>query len=688
MLVASHGGEALRNSHLLTMSQLAAPCAKASAPRIALWQARALLGNDNLAALEACERAHAGYETSTGKAFAAALALFIVFGAIENAGAMTPWVERFKTVSRSIPDNSSDQQEHAIRLAAEVMHDLLVGGRSASDDDTHSIQDRLFKAVVMEVLPPNETILAGSLLVAAMRRFNRISNVEPAIVRIESLESYLLSAPHIRANWKIENGYHFVRLGALDTARIAFESCLTVADENSLLQPKIAAQIGLTRLELSIGATDRARVYLEELDGIPLDRLGKQRGWITHLQARFAMATGNSVRALQLLDSSQEVIREAKFPDSAMNIFEHDRIQILYAMSQFEENELVVSRIAKTSTVADSARAYVVGGLLSAHRLWDIDRTKASALLADSMTRAERLNPANYLPLLPEIAAQLAAYALQANVATEFIKRVIRIRRLQAPNGAPAEWPWHMRVEVLGGFSLKRDGNLVSFAGKAQQKPLELLKYLACERGMIADFHSLTAALWPDAEGNASRKSLEVTVSRLRKLLGEDSLVLVKEGRVSLDRTQVSSDVLELAEACMEAELALPDRCDPATVEKMSRRILNLFKGLPLDNEDLSTWREGVRAHCRTAFVRAVRSLTLYWERVAQDDRSVALIEAAIAREPLAESLYQSLIRIYIRSNQTGEAMRVYRQCRQMLSILIGAKPSLETERLKDSIHL
>ena len=51
----------------------------------------------------------------------------------------------------------------------------------------------------------------------------------------------------------------------------------------------------------------------------------------------------------------------------------------------------------------------------------------------------------------------------------------------------------------------------------------------------MADASSIGSALWPDADDGPARKSLEVTISRLRKLLDDDTLVLMKEGKVSLD---------------------------------------------------------------------------------------------------------------------------------------------------------
>ena len=688
-VVTLHGSEALRDVHLLSMSVLASPHASAQAPRIALWHARALLGNDNLAALDACERAHAGYAARAdeqGRLFAAALALFIFIGTIENVEAMTPWVERFKTAKRSNFDRIAEPEERAVRLAAEVMHDLLFGGRSSTGEETRLFQDRLLQAVNAQILSPNETILAASLLVTSMERSNRTTEVESAIVTVESLDAYRHAAPHIRANWKVENGYHFSRLGTVAAARDAFESCIALAEENSLIQAKIGALLGLVRLDLSSGAIDQARVHLDAIMTIGLDRAGAQRGLIMHRQARYEMAVGNPQRALQMVDTAERLMREQGFPDSSINILEGDRIQMLYAMGRFEESAALAARITENGTVADKLRAECTNGLLEAAVLWDKDRSAATELLNQHLQSAEKFNLIHFIILLPKVAAQIAAHALRANISTDFVTRAIRARNLPAPGDAPPTWPWPVRVELLGTFRLLRDGSPVGFTGKTQQKPLELLKFLACERAMTSDFQSIASALWPDAEPSAARKSLEVTVSRLRKLLGNDAFVVVKEGRVSLDAERASSDAREFVDVCSEAEAVSAKRRDPIAATELGARLLSLFHGLPLENEDTTAWREGVRERYRNAFIRAVRALTIYLEESGEQEISASLIENAISREPLAESLYQILMRIYTKSGQMAEAMRVYRQCRQMLSVLIGMQPSSETERLKKLI--
>ena len=99
--------------------------------------------------------------------------------------------------------------------------------------------------------------------------------------------------------------------------------------------------------------------------------------------------------------------------------------------------------------------------------------------------------------------------------------------------------------------------------------------------------------------------------------------------------------------------------------------------------------RRHARERYRTRRSFAPRaSLIAYWTQTGDAARAQTLIEAALAREPLAENLYRTLIQLHLDAGNHTEAMRIYRQCRQMLSVLIGAQPAPETERLKNLIKL
>ncbi len=689
-LVRSHGSAALRDVHRLTLLSTAQPHADRGNPGIALWHARGLIGNDNAAALRACNEAHVGYGVEQdvgGGALATALALFVVFATIENVGEISAWVERYEQGVAEDGD-SRTPDEQAISVAGHVVHGLLIGRRSRTSMTASALQDRLMSYVTDEVLSSNETVLAGSLLVAAMRRASRVNEAGLAIVRVEGLASYGRSAPHIRANWHIENGYHFTLFGDPERARKCFDDAMSVAEENALLQPRIGALIGLVRLELGCGETRRAREQLAMLETIGPEQLGRQRGWVLHLRSRIEVITGHPVTALDLIARARQLIAEAGFPSSSNVLLDQDRIQMLYANGEVDAARALAAEVIERSSEAERQRIRITRGLLESHASWNDDRERALALLEEHLGLAQSLNLSTFVSMLPGVASQLAGRALEHGFATDLVERAIRVRRLPAPTDAPGNWPWPLRIEVLRPFRLLRAGTPVAFVGKSQQKPLELLKYLACSRGLMTDATGVAAALWPDAEDGAARKSLEVTVSRLRKLVDDESLLVVKEGKISLDPRRVSSDAIEFLNVAFLAEEVRHAHDHRGTVVETGARLLRLFSELPLENEEASSWREGVRERYRITFVRAVRALIAYWDRTDEPAQAIRLIEAAIEREPLAEELYRTLIQIHVTAGNHTEALRLYRQCRQMLSVLIGAQPSIETERLRSRIKL
>jgi DNA-binding SARP family transcriptional activator len=60
----------------------------------------------------------------------------------------------------------------------------------------------------------------------------------------------------------------------------------------------------------------------------------------------------------------------------------------------------------------------------------------------------------------------------------------------------------------------------------------------------------------------------------------------------------------------------------------------------------------------------------------------LALYEAALAQDPLAENLYRGAIRCHLAAGRSGDALRAYRRCREQLSLVLGVSPSAATSKL------
>ncbi|MEO8718716.1 MAG: hypothetical protein ABI423_10915, partial [Burkholderiales bacterium] len=136
----------------------------------------------------------------------------------------------------------------------------------------------------------------------------------------------------------------------------------------------------------------------------------------------------------------------------------------------------------------------------------------------------------------PAAIARLCEQALGAGVEAEYAKSLVK-RRALAPERPPLDvpdWPWHFRVRTLGGFRLLRHGEALAVAGgKAQRRPLELLKVLIALGGERVAEELITDAMWPRIDGDSAHRSFTSTLHRLRKLLGEDRAVQLHEGKLT-----------------------------------------------------------------------------------------------------------------------------------------------------------
>jgi DNA-binding SARP family transcriptional activator len=94
-----------------------------------------------------------------------------------------------------------------------------------------------------------------------------------------------------------------------------------------------------------------------------------------------------------------------------------------------------------------------------------------------------------------------------------------------------------------------------------------------------------------------------------------------------------------------------------------------------------------MRDKLRARFVRAVSALGAQLEQRKQWDQAVALYSRALELDNLAEGLYRRLMISFRELGETAEASKVYRRCREMLSIVLSISPSAETEAIRASLR-
>jgi DNA-binding SARP family transcriptional activator len=234
---------------------------------------------------------------------------------------------------------------------------------------------------------------------------------------------------------------------------------------------------------------------------------------------------------------------------------------------------------------------------------------------------------------------------------------------------------------VLGGFELIRDGEPVRFTGKAQQRPLDLLKLLAALGGKEVDTQQVMAALWPEADGAAAKTSFDSTLFRLRKLLDVENALVLAAGKLSLARSLVWTDVWALEAAFDAAHSGSQTDGSGTSVERTARRLLDAYPG-PLLGADENPWTAKPRDALRARFVRTLMHLGERLEAQGDWGSAIDVYRRGLEADNLAESFYRGLMRALAATGDQAEALNAFRRCRELLSIVLGIKPSAETDRL------
>ncbi len=289
--------------------------------------------------------------------------------------------------------------------------------------------------------------------------------------------------------------------------------------------------------------------------------------------------------------------------------------------------------------------------------------------------------------------ARLCAIALEQGIEVEYVRRLIAAHRLQPDPGSriPENWPWPVKMYALGRFRIEVDGKPLEFSGKVRKKPLEMLKALIAFGGSDVPEDRISEALWPGAEGDTARISFKTTIHRLRQLIGNDEILDVADGRVSLARQYCWTDVRAFEELIESAECGMRGadsnlrKSESARHQLPIQKAIGLYKGHFLSGED-GPWSVSARERLRRKYLAAALMLGEALERARDYRAAIASYEQALEMDDLTEELYRRLMACHLKLGRKADAVKAYERCRRTLAAGLGVEPSEETEALYRSL--
>ncbi len=353
------------------------------------------------------------------------------------------------------------------------------------------------------------------------------------------------------------------------------------------------------------------------------------------------------------------------------------RLGLAHALFNRGERREALKYLAQARHIARRTRiANVAFGCLFTAASFLLERgqtRRALPFLRKTLETAKRQGYVNRPFWTTEIATRLFTTALEHGIEVDYVRELIRKRKL-APTPEVLhleDWPFPVRIHTLGRFSVLIDGEPLRFTGKAQRKPLELLMALVAFGGRDVSERHLTEALWPDAEGDAAHQACAAALHRLRKLLSCDEAITLQSNCFSLNSRHVWVDVW-----AFERGLAAAQAGSGAAARSASDRAMALYQGTFLGKNVELNYAIPLRERLRAKFLHHLTHRSQRLLEAGEFKPAIAVLEKGLSADPLAEDCYRGLMLCYQALDRRAEAIGVYRRCEKTLAATLGVSPA------------
>ena len=234
------------------------------------------------------------------------------------------------------------------------------------------------------------------------------------------------------------------------------------------------------------------------------------------------------------------------------------------------------------------------------------------------------------------------------------------------------------QFSILGPLEVFRDEEPLALSGTRQRR---LLAALLLQPNRALSTEQLAEAVWGDAPPATARTALQVHVSQLRKVLGQETIETHPGGYLlRLDEEQIDAARFErLLREARAAETA-------ARTAELLRQALSLVRGPAFADLADETFARPEAMRLDELRVTAVEERIEAELASGAHAQAIGDLEALVAEHPLRERPRALLMRALYQSGRQADALAVYRDARRMLVDELGIEPGAELRDVQRAI--
>lgn len=244
-----------------------------------------------------------------------------------------------------------------------------------------------------------------------------------------------------------------------------------------------------------------------------------------------------------------------------------------------------------------------------------------------------------------------------------------------------AESPPPRRFESLGGFRVRRGGWTTEERSWARPIDARLVRFLVAHGEHPVPTDLIFETLWPDLDVDGARRSLQVSASRVRKLLDDPgpSPSIIDVGPDTYRLRLRPGDVLDWQQFERAADVALSA---PTPSLRLLGRAHSLWGGEPLPEERYSDWAASWRTRLVDRCIDVLVALVGAHEQGNNHANAIRVARELVDIDPYDERSHRLLMAALARSGRRGQALRQFLVCRRMLLEDLDLEPSSATSAL------
>lgn len=435
--------------------------------------------------------------------------------------------------------------------------------------------------------------------------------------------------------------------------------------------------------------TEPSEPFYARLDSLHNPVRDIDSAWYYYLQAMRHFSQNDLPRARQYLELAHQGFDEAAFPIGALHAM-NDLARVMYYQGEHAPaHELLHTARARGRNLRSAYIEHLTEVTEAELALLGGDEAACLGAIRNFLAIASRQRFHNCTGWRSELMARLYTRALEHGVETDHVLAMIRQHVLQPPEEARETdaWPFACKIYTFGRFALTKDGTALVFSGKAQSKPLDLLKVLIALGGRQVSTVHLAETLWPEADGDAAQRTFDTTLHRLRRLLGNDQALLLTDARLSLNPAICWVDTWAFERLIGRLDLLLkqphPSVPHAATITDLAGQLARLHRGPFLGRDTHDHWAIAPRERLQNRLLMLLGAMGRYWETVADWERAAEIYHRAIDVHAHMEEYYQRLMQAYRQLGRPADVAAVYQRCRETLLSTVGRTPSAATEALR-----